>query len=381
METKVIVSTEFWFGAARWASARSDAELASSRSGPRFASTASIPTRLFVAILFLLALACATPAPEVRFDSVPPSPVDGPDPNRFHPPLVTLEDFQRFDRMTVEVISDEAAGAGVTGARKIVIRVDADDQDIKLKTKNFPPFLDGVNNSPRRELAAYAIQRYFLDPADFVVPTFGVRCDPLEVWEARNTGSPARIHGTECALVAYAFWLRNVTLPDTLYDEQKFLTDARYAYNLANFNLLTYLVGHHDQRLGNILVSKNAEDRRVFAIDNGVSFDPFFFNWFFPPNFAWREMRVPAVPRNAVNRLRKLTEDDLAALGVIMQLEADQDGILRIEAPGDPIDEDEGVSVRGTTVQIGLTDDEIEGIWERIEDLLEDIDDGQIGVF
>jgi hypothetical protein len=281
----------------------------------------------------------------------------------------------------MNVISDEGAGAGVTGARKIVIDVGHQDEHITLKAKNFPLSLDGPNNSPRRELAAYAIQHFFLDPVDFVVPTFGVRCIPLEVWKTRNTGEPAHVPGTECALTSYAFWLKDVTLPDPLYDEQRFSTDARYAYNLANFNLLTYLVNHHDQRSGNVLVSKNDEDRRVFAIDNGTTFGQFFFNWFYPPSFAWREIRVPAIPRNAVNRLRKLTEEDLEALGVIMQLEADQDGILRIEEPGDPIDEEEGVNVRGTTLQLGLTEDEIEDVWERIEDLLEDIDDGKIDIF
>jgi hypothetical protein len=263
----------------------------------------------------------------------------------------------------------------------MLIRVVDHDRKIQLKTKDFPRNLDAINNSPRLELASYAIQRFFLDPVDFVVPTFGVRCVPLDVWSTLSSGSPPRIAGTECALVSYAFWLQNVTLPDRLYDEQRFLTDARYAYNLANYNLLTYLVGHHDQRLGNVLVSRDDDDRRVFAIDNGVSFDPFFFNWFYPPNFAWRNLLVPAIPRNAVNRLRKLTEEDLEALGVIMQMEADQDGILRIEEPGDPIDEDEGISVRGTTLQIGLSEGEIEDVWERIEDLLEDIDDGEIGVF
>ena len=214
-----------------------------------------------------------------------------------------------------------------------------------------------------------------------MVPTFGVRCIPLEDWKTRNTGSPTRAPGTECALVSYAFWLENVTLPDPLYDEQRFLTDARYAYNLASFNILTYLVNHRDNRLGNFLVSKTDEDRRVFAIDNGTTFGAFFFNWFYPPSFAWREIKVPAIPRNAVNRLRKLTKEDLDTLGVIVQLEADRDGILRIEKPGKSIDEEEGVNVRGTTLQLGLTEDEIEDVWERLEHLLEDIDDGKIGVF
>ena len=140
-------------------------------------------------------------------------------------------------------------------------------------------------------------------------------------------------------------------------------------------------MGHHDQRLGNVLVSKNDEDRRVYAIDNGTTFGPFFFNWFYPPTFAWREVILPAIPRNAVNRLRKLTEEDLEKLSVIVQLEADDEGILRIEEPEESIDEENGVNVRGTTLQLGLTDDEIEDVWERIEALLKDIDDGEIGVF
>ena len=32
-------------------------------------------------------------------------------------------------------------------------------------------------------------------------------------------------------------------------------------------------------------------------------------------------------------------------------------------------------------VQFGLTDDEIEDVWERIEDLIEDVDEGDIAVF
>jgi hypothetical protein len=337
---------------------------------------------VWIAVTSALAfsLACASPPPKILFESVPPS-TDGPDPNRRHPPLVDLEDYQRFDRLEFDILSSEGAGAGVTGARKVEVRIDGHDQSLRLKAKDFPAKLDGPNNSPRRELATYAIQKLFLDPVDYVVPTVGVRCIPLQAWRERYSTTPTRIPGTECALLSYAFWLQDITLPDPLYDEQRFLSDARYAYNLANWNILTYLVGHHDQRSGNVLVSKNEEDRRVFAIDNGTTFDPFFFNWFYPPSFAWREIRVPAIPRNAVNRLRKLTEEGLQPLTVIMQLEADDEGILRIEAPGEPIDEDHGVSVRGTTLQLGLTEDEIEDVWERIEELLEDIDDGKIGIF
>ena len=333
----------------------------------------------WIAILFAIGCASTHPA-SVQFTSVPPS-IEGPHPNRSYPPLVTLEDYQRFDRRTIEIVAYTGAGAGVTGARKVTIRIAGQAQDLTLKAKDFPSGLDGSNNSPRREIAAYFLQRFFLDPVDYVVPTAGVRCIPPAKWRSGDTHIPIRLPGTECALVSYAFWLENVTLPDSVYDKQRFLTDARYAYNLANFNILTYLVNHHDTRYGNILVSKNDEDRRVFAIDNGTTFGAFFFNWFYPPSFSWRNIKVPALPRNAVDRLRKLKEEDIESLGVILQLDADQDGILRIVEPGETIDEEEGVSVRGTTLQLGLTDDEIENVWERIEDLLEDVDDGKIGVF
>ena len=333
----------------------------------------------WLAIVFFTG--CASPPTDIRFELVPPPSVGGPHPNRSHAPLVTLEEFQRFDRMPLHIVSEKGAGSSTTGARKVVIRLSDSDTEVTIKTKNFPPFLDGLNNSPRKELAAYAIQRFFLDPIDYVVPTYGVRCTPLETWEKSNSGLPVTLDGTECALISYAFWLQDVTLPDPLYDEQRFSTDARYAYNLGNFNILTYLISHHDNRLGNFLVSKNEEDRRVFAIDNGTSFGAFLFNWFYPPNMSWRKIKVPALPMSAVNRLRNLKERDLDTLGVVLQLEADSDGILRIEKPGEPIDEEDGVSVHDTTIQLGLTDDEIEDVWERIEDLLADIDDGKIGTF
>jgi hypothetical protein len=328
-----------------------------------------------------LVVGCASPPPKIQFDSVPASKAGGRDPNRSHPPLATFDDFRKFDQATFDIVSAEGAGAGVTGAKKVVIRSSDFDSDITMKLKTFPKGLDGMNNSPRKEIAAFAVQQLFLDPVDYVVPTVGVRCLDLGTWDKHVGSSPVQVAGTKCALATYAFWLQNVTLPDPLFDEQRFATDARYAYNLANFNIVTYLVDHHDNRKGNFLVSKNDKDRRVFAIDNGTTFGAFFFNWFYPPTFAWRNMKVPAIPRNTVNRLRTLKQEDVEKLGVVAQLEADSRGRLRLVEPGESTDREEGVNVRGTTLQLGLTEDEIEDVWERIEDLLEDVDEGDLGVF
>ena len=59
--------------------------------------------------------------------------------------------------------SAKYAGKGTTGAEKAKLYVPAIDREIVVKWKEMPrPDLDGNNNSPRRELAAYAIQRLVL---------------------------------------------------------------------------------------------------------------------------------------------------------------------------------------------------------------------------
>ena len=95
----------------------------------------------------------------------------------------------------------------------------------------------------------------------------------------------------------------------------------------------------------------------------------------------WNVLRVPAVRKETVDRLRELDEDDLEFLEVVAQMEPDENGILQLVEPGEAIDDDEGASLEGTTLQFGLTEDEIEDVWERIEDLIEDVDDGKIPVF
>ena len=62
-------------------------------------------------------------------------------------------------------------------------------------------------------------------------------------------------------------------VPDSIFEPERFESDPQYAANLGRFNLLTYLVEHQDGRAGNFLVSEEPEDRRVFAVDNGIAFD------------------------------------------------------------------------------------------------------------
>jgi hypothetical protein len=293
-----------------------------------------------------------------------------------------------------EIQSSHGAGAGVTGARKVDLLFDVTEQEedevylweidegMHLKAKPFPsPKLDGWNNNPRKEIASYEVQKLFLDPEDYVVPTTVARCIPLDTMNDYRKNPQPSVEGTNCVLMAVALWLTNVTVPDTFYDESQFLVDPAYAYAYGTFNILTYLSDHLDNRKGNFLVSKDEKFPRAYAIDNGIAFGSWIYNWFIPSSYAWRKMVVPAVPKSAIARLRKLERSDLQHLSVVAEFHQDDEGFLAATSPGKSLDPNRAVNISDGVVQIGLTQGEIDDVWERIEDLVESVDEGRLGVF
>jgi hypothetical protein len=312
----------------------------------------------------------------VRFDSAPRPPAAEELQNWSEPPV---EAWKRMTFHTGQPASVERTTRGTSGAEKMTIAYATIDEQFTVKSKWVPEDLDGINNSPRRELAAYHAQDLFLDPVDYVAPPTSVRCLRIEVWKKHHGGeAKLQIPGSNCVLVVLSLWIEDVTLPAPLYDEQRFLVDPTYARYLADFNLFTYLIAHQDGREGNFLVSKNGAARQVFAVDNGVSFGAFFHNWFV---VNWGTLRVAALREESVDRLRVLTRADLDAFLVIQQLEDDGSGMLKTSDPGPPIHADGGAHTRDGVVQFGLKRAEIDGMWKRVERLIEDVDGGKIPVF
>lgn len=333
-------------------------------------------------------------------------PVHQEDPPDFAAPRLeaveTSESIQNWPAPPVELptlihqrrhsaVEINEVGAGTTGARKVTLKFPDRGIELDFKWKPMVPprwvdalpfapgMLDGVNNSPRKEIAAWVIQELILDEADYVVPPSVAFCVPIEQASKTIPDSEPTLEGTRCVLGVLSLWLQNVTVPDVLLDPKRFQRDPVYAYYLANLNLLTYLVKHHDGREGNFMVSTDDERRRVFAIDNGVSFGGPWYNWFVA---NWNDIRVPALRRESVERLRDVTQDDLTnLLGILTELQLDEGGVLDAVEPGPNLDPDRGVRYQDGRLQFGLTRDEIEDVWERIEDLLEDVDEGEIAVF
>jgi hypothetical protein len=233
----------------------------------------------------------------------------------------------------------------------------------------------GWNNSPRREIAAYAVQKWFLDPPDYVVPTTVAVClAPDALPEPEAPGLP----GARCVFGMQAIWLENVTQPERLFDPWRFYRDPHYAVHLANYNLLAHLIRNRDTRAGNYLVSRDETNRRVYAIDNGITFGTRFFNFF---KTHWNRIRVPALSRRSIERLRRVGDAEIDALAVVAEFRLGPDGILRETAPTAPFSREQGVRMRDGILQLGLEPGEIEGVRRRLRDLLLDVDEGRLGVF
>jgi len=87
------------------------------------------------------------------------------------------------------------------------------------------------------------------------------------------------------------------------------------------------------------------------------------------------------VRRETVDRLRKLSREDLDFLLVVSQLEIGDDGVARQVPPGPSLDDDEGALMRDRTIQFGLTRHEIDEVWTRIQKLVAQVDSGELPVF
>ena len=344
-------------------------------------------SRPISALLAGLLVACTTPAPT--------RPLIGPRPQITSPadlcgdPSLGPGDFcMAVERMEAllgrgdgEILYYEITESGTSrpsvlylgyaqpGGERIVIRA---------KWKIAPPGGTGFNNAPEREIAAYEAQKLFLDPADYVVPPIAGVCVPLELHtEALGPVDPT-FPGTRCVFGVLAYWLENVH-DDAARDLARVDRDPVYRDHLARLNLFTYLIDHRDPRDANFLIAKDPKRPRVFAIDNGLAFsgfqNPFVFYY-----GDWGDIRVPALRRADVERLRTARRADFERLAVVAQY-AIRDGMLMSVPPGPPLAEDRSVRVGDGVIQFGLTRAEIDAMESRVRTLLERVDAGEVDLY
>jgi hypothetical protein len=232
------------------------------------------------------------------------------------------------------------------------------------------------NNEPRYEVAAYQLQKMFLDEPEYVVPPTLLRVFAVDWMKQRNPQAAATFRSVPgSVLTAVQYWLQSVT-PANFWNPERAAADSIYARHIGNFNIVTHLIRHQDANAGNYLISEATDNPRVFVVDNGVAFDSE------PSNrgVEWRDVRVERVPRHTIERLRALTLADLhARLGVLAEYEIRGTELVPV-APGANLGETSGVRQKEGRIQIGLTRREIMQVERRIRDLVKKVDEGKLRV-
>ena len=251
-----------------------------------------------------------------------------------------------------------------------------DTTTLLVKWAKAAPGASTFNNEPRFELAAYELQKLFLTEPEYVVPPTVARVVPLAYYRTLDKSARATFDDTESVVVVLQYWLSQVT-GKNVHDPKRFDTDANYARHLANTNIFSYLVRHSDSNYGNFLVSTDSANPRVFAVDNGVAFSSVESD----RGKEWRDMRVKRVPAATVERLRRVTPEDLhKALGVVAQFEIRGSELVAVPATAN-LNAGRGVRKQENVVQLGLTTREINEVHDRIRWILKKVDDGSLKTF
>jgi len=245
---------------------------------------------------------------------------------------------------------------------------------LTVKLRKAEPGAEEFNNVPRYDLAAYELQKLFLDPAEYVVPPTALRMVPLADFAKYSPGIKRTFPGAEQVLGVVQYWLSDIKVIEDVFNPTRFAADPVYARHIGQLNVLTYLVEHRDSNAGNFLIGKAELGPRVFSIDHGVAFA----SEDSDRGEAWKVMRVQRLPADTVERLRKITPQILEQrLSVLAQWKL-QGGQYMPAAPGPNIGAVRGVRREGDDLQMGLTNAEIKAIERLLEKLLKRIDAGEI---
>ncbi len=247
---------------------------------------------------------------------------------------------------------------------------------LRVKLRKSEPGGDTFNNVPRYDVAAYELQKLFLDPAEYVVPPTTLRMVPLAEIAKYSPGVERTFPGADQVLSVAQYWLSNISVIADVYDPEQFASDATYARHIGQLNIFTFLIEHRDSNAGNFLISKERKGARVFSIDHGVAFA----SEDSDRGELWKDMRVNRLPADTVERLRRITPQILVEkLGVLAQWKL-EDGKFVAVPFGPNLFASKGVRRKGEMLQVGLTGSEIKALNRQLKILLKQVDNGKIAM-
>lgn len=273
---------------------------------------------------------------------------------------------------------------GLQGARLLTLRGSVGDQSVTFRVRWRAQSTADVINEPRKELAAYAVQKLFLNDDELAAPPTAAYCFPLAEYRRFAPDEKASFRGVDCVLGFASYWLEGVKSVSSaredgwvssesttmLWDPRLFDRDRMYRESISKCNLLTHLINHGDAHGGQLLLEQTPRGLRAYVVDNSVAFlsikNPIMLF-----REDWSQLRVPSLPERSIARLRALDQQDLARLGVVQELEL-RSGRLRPRKPDntEPAPDAGAIRWSGSTLRIGLTEAEIALVSSRIQELL-----------
>jgi hypothetical protein len=304
----------------------------------------------------------------------------------------SAEDVEALLAGDLEILDAEAAGGGYQRAYVLTLR-SRGPRPVVFRAKWRAHSTTTKRNSPRFELAAYAVQKLFLEPDEYVVPPSVGYCFPIVAYVKRVAHfAKETIERSGCVYGVLSYWLEDVTvvaeanragwfhgLYQHVFDPYLFEHDRAYRNSVARVNLLTYLIGHRDSHAKNFVIADSDTApvaHTVYSVDNSRSFtlaqDPAI-----KPMHDWSAIHVPSLPRDAIERLRGADLSSLAAIAVLRST----NGRLVAADAGSATAAITGVDWTGDRLVVGLTPPEIATLRARIAELLRRIDQDELALY
>ena len=281
-----------------------------------------------------------------------------------------------------ELVGIADTPSGMQGAKILTLRAQRGGSTVVFRAKWRPQSSAGLVNEPRKELAAYAVQKLFLEDGELVAPPTVAHCFPLAEYRLFVPKEPASFEKIDCVLGFASYWLEGVqsvgsaredgVLGDGegIWDAKLFKRDAMYRGSVSKANLLTYVIHHGDAHDEQFLLETTPRGLRTYVVDSSIAFRSIK-NPMLLIRADWSQLQVPTLPKAAVERLRALKAEDYQRLKTIAVLERREGQLVDVTAASPPIDSDgKEMSWSGEHLRIGLTEGEIELVAERVAALL-----------
>jgi hypothetical protein len=280
----------------------------------------------------------------------------------------------------LELLSMNDTPSGSQGAKILTLRAEG----VVFRARWRAQSTSGLINEPRKELAAHAVQRLFLDDDELVVPPTVAHCFPLSDYRRFAPDEKSSFAHVDCVLGFASYWLEGVKTVEAaededwiekdtgILDEELFDEDALYRASVTRANLLTFLINHGDAHGKQFMLERTPRGLRTYIVDNSIAFLSIK-NPMLLLREDWSKIQVPALSKPAIARLKALSERDVARLATIAELELHGQQLTLARGSGAHSQHEpdgSAMSWAGARLRIGLTRSEIELVSARIRELL-----------